>query len=76
MAHVGDDGQGHPHDPEEVRVEDLLGLLDRAFLRTTDRDVEAGVIHQQIEAPSALNDCSDCCFDGFVTGDVQRQHLN
>ena len=44
-------------------------------LLNADREAEAGVIHQHIEAPFALGDFIDDRFDGCVTGDVQRQHL-
>jgi hypothetical protein len=59
VAH-GDDGQGHSHNPEKV-VSKISEPVEWTF-RTPTRDVEAGVIHQQIEAPFALDNRSDCRF--------------
>jgi hypothetical protein len=51
------------------------GLLNGAFFRTACGDIEAGVVHQQVKAPFALDDFSDDRVDGFVTGDVQGEQF-
>ena len=52
VSHVGHDGARHPDDPEEVRIEDRAGLLDRALLRSGGRDTEAGVVHEHVDGAS------------------------
>jgi hypothetical protein len=47
---VGYDGTGHADEPEEVGVEDRLGLLDRTLFCSGGRDAEAGVVHEQVDA--------------------------
>ena len=61
--------------PEEVRVEDRPGLLDRALFRSGGRDAEAGVVHEQVDAAFQAHHFLDGGFDRFVAGHVERQHL-
>ena len=72
---MGHDGARHPDDPEEVRLEDRPGLFDRALFRAGGSDTEAGVVHEQIDAAFQPHHLPDGGFDRFITGHVERQHL-
>ncbi len=49
-SHVRHDGARHPDQPEEVRIEDRPGLIERALFCSGGGDTEARVVHKQIDA--------------------------
>ena len=50
------DGLGHPHEAEDIDVDDALVLGDRAFLDGT-RVAESGVVDQDLDAAERLDHC-------------------
>src|ERR1700740_1395281 len=74
-AHMRHDSPGHPDYPKEVRIEDRLGLLDRALFRTRWSDPEAGVIDEKVNAAFQLHHLLDSSIDRFLLGHVEGQHL-
>src|SRR5206468_3634994 len=74
-SHVGYDGARHPHDAEEVRVEDRASLFDRAFLRSRGAGTEARVVHEEVDAAFGADHLRDGGFDRRIAGDVERQRL-
>ena len=59
-----------PDDPEEVDVEDALGLGDGAFLGGT-RCTGSRIVDQDVEPPEPLDHAPDHCADRLVTGHIQ-----
>lgn len=67
---MGQYSVGHPHDTEDVDVEEPLRLGDR-ILFTGSGKPHAGIVDQDIY-PSELGDHRvDCGGDGFVLRDVE-----
>jgi hypothetical protein len=75
LAHLRHDGARHPHEPEEIGVEDRTRLLHRAFFRAGGRNPEAGVVDQQVDAALALHQLLDRGVHRVVAVHVQGQHL-
>ena len=73
-SHVRHDGTRHADEPEEVGLEDRLGLLDRTLFRSGGRNAEAGVVHEQVDAAFQANEFPHGGFDRFIAGHVERQH--
>ena len=73
-SHMGHDRARHPYDPEEVRIENRLGLFDRAFFRSAGGDTEAGVVHEQVDAAFQAHHFPDGGFDRFIARHVEGQH--
>jgi len=71
---VRNDGAGHADQAKEVGFEDRLGLLDRALLRASGGNTEARVVHQQVDATLPPNQFAHGVVNGFVAGDIERQH--
>jgi hypothetical protein len=74
-SHVGHDGARHPDDPEEVRIEDRPGLVDRTLFRSGGGDTEAGVVHEQIDVAFHPHHFRDGGFHRGIAGHVEGQHL-
>src|SRR3989442_1102206 len=71
--HVRHNGSRHPHDPEEVRIENRSRLLDGALFRSGGGDTEARVVHEQVDAALRAQHFPDGGFDGFIAGHVEGQ---
>src|SRR5580704_14838033 len=69
------DGARHPNKPEEVRFEDRSSLIERALFRSGRGNTEARVVYEQINAAVEPYHFIDSGFHRFVTGHVERQHL-
>jgi hypothetical protein len=69
-THVRQDLVHHAHDPEDVGVEDGLGLLDGGLFGRTHR-AGAGVVDQDVDPPEPFAHFLDRCGDRGVTGDVE-----
>jgi hypothetical protein len=70
-AHVWKDGLGHPHEAEDVDVEDALVLGDRAFSDGT-RVAESGVVDQDVDAAERLDHLLDHRGDRRVADNSAR----
>src|SRR5213594_1055918 len=71
--HVRHNGSRHPHDPEEVRIENRSRLLDGALFRSGGGDTEARVVHEQVDSALRAQHFPDGGLDGFIASHVEGQ---
>jgi hypothetical protein len=63
----------HPDHSEEVGIEDRLRLLDGTFFRSSGRNAEAGIVHEQVDAAFQPDHFFDGSSGRLIPRHVKRQ---